>query len=64
MNGSRSSRAWIRRDAADQSALRSDICCTRCRKVERGLSHVIQQRSRIGSRKQYRVARLFKLAGA
>ena len=66
MARSRGRTKWERR--ARKKAVLFDLryCCIRCRRVEKGRSHVIQKRSRLGSirklfrrRRQEKVGMLF-----
>ena len=36
------------------------MCCVKCRRVERGRSHVIQKESQRGNRQRFRLARSVK----
>ena len=57
---SRSAAPWERCDAADRSYVGRTMCCVRCRRVERGRSHVVQKKSQRGDRRRFRVARMLK----
>ena len=57
---SRSAAPWERRDAADRSYVGRTMCCVKCRRVERGRSHVIQKESQRGNRQRFRLARSVK----
>ena len=57
---SRSTAPWKRRDAADKSYVGKTMCCVRCRRVERGRSHVAQKESQRGDRRRFRTARVLK----
>ena len=57
---SRSAAPWERRDAAHKSYVGRTMCCVRCRRVERGRSHVVQKESQRGDRRWFRAARAMK----
>ena len=56
VRSSRSAAPWARRDAAVRSHVGRTMCCVRCRRVERGRSHVVQKESQRGDRQRYRMA--------
>ena len=57
---SRSAAPWERRDAAVRSHVGRTMCCVRCRRVERGRSHVVQKESQRGDRRWFRTVRMLK----
>ncbi len=64
MRMSRSRQTWQRREAKRASRFALEVHCRRCRKMEKGESHVAQKPGLTGARGRFRIAAALKKQGA